>query len=260
MFCALAATAGGSEAERMTSANRRPRHPLASVDSVVALLANYALAFVGAVVAMAGFVALVTAKSVKAFVKDHPYPLYIALVIAVLTISATLNYVRFLRRENARLTCLASRESPTSNDVRYFAGLMVDLPIDGAVMTWLKRTRIDELRVTDIPADVLTTLDRTVQRSRLRPVGFDDPQINASFAAFTLAIAAFADAVEQWTFLHQSSHWRGDSDVSASPLIPPWGEHSSTRALCECQAGLIAAYDALIVTAHGRGIDIASVS
>ena len=124
----------------MTSANRRPRHPLASVNSVVALLANYALAFVGAVVAMAGFVALVTAKSVKAFVKDHPYPLYIALVIAVLTISATLNYVRFLRRENARLTCLASRESPTSNDVRYFAGLMVDLPIDGAVMTWLKRT------------------------------------------------------------------------------------------------------------------------
>ena len=55
-----------------------------------------------------------------------------------------------------------------------------DIPPDGKVISWLKRTNVAGLDVADFPADVLSALERVVARPRLQPVGFDDQGVAAA--------------------------------------------------------------------------------
>lgn len=240
----------------MGGISQRNRNWRSSVETMIALLARYTLSIIGGVVAIGGFVTLVTANSARVFVKKHPYPVYIALIVAVLIIMATLNYVRTLQKKNAQLTSLADRPEPlhpSAHDVRFYAEMLSDIPVGGSVMAWLKRIKMTEMSPTGFPSDVLTALDKTVERPRMRPVGFDDQETAAAFRALTGAIEDFRNTVEQWTFTHHNARWLGGTAQGAR--LEAGDRDVLTDTLVSLDAKLIQSYDTFIITAHARGID-----
>ena len=240
----------------MRSASDGDRHWQSGLETVAALLAKYTLSVIGSVLTIAGFVTLVTAKSARDFVKEHPYPIYIGLVLAVLIIMATLNYAHYLRQTNARLTSAAAQPKslqPSAHDLSFYAEMLGDVPVDGHVIAWLRRVKMTELSVTDIPADVLNALEMTAERPRMRPVGFDDQEIAGAFHTFTLAISEFCVAVEQWTLVRHNARWLGVRGELSDAT--PEDNNAASGTLMASHAKLIQAYDAFIVTAHSHGID-----
>ena len=88
-----------------------------------------------------------------------------------------------LPKENVRLKNAVNRHGrsqPSVHDVGCYAEVLNDIPPDGKVISWLKRTNVAGLDVADFPADVLSALERVVARPRLQPVGFDDQGVAAA--------------------------------------------------------------------------------
>jgi hypothetical protein len=191
------------------------------------------MSLVGAAVSIGGFVALVTANSVKSWVRGHPYPIYFALIVAILIVAGTLDYAYNLRKRLMQ---------PTDHDTKLYAAALSALPANGAVIGWLKRADMTAARVTDFPADVLAALEKAAEYARTRPVGFDNPQLAASFEALASSITGFCTAVEYWTI---AAHATGDSA----------GGTTTATALRNSHQGLVRAYDGFVRTAHADGID-----
>jgi hypothetical protein len=197
--------------------------------------AKYILSVIGAAVSISGFLALVTTQSVRTWVKNHPYPIYLALIVAVLVIATTLNYAYNLRKRITR---------PSAHDRYFYATALERLPPNGSVIGWLRRTDITEASVNDFPADVIGALEWTVKFSLAQPVGFDDTRLAASFGFLTEAITSFRRSVDSWTF---TAHSPRDTDAVMA---------KETVALARRLHDLVQAYDRFIRTAHARGIDI----
>jgi hypothetical protein len=225
---------------------------------LITLPAKYIMSVVGAVVSISGFVALVTTHSVKTWVKDHPYPIYVALIVAVLVIAGALNYAYSLRK---RIT------TPSDHDRKFYIAALERLPPDGTAIDWLKRTRMTEASVTDFPADALAALEKTIEFSRMQSVGFDDTRIAGSFESLTGAIASFCQSVERWTFAMHARQFgqmappsgtspSGTSHPQVSPSATEVNVEEETVILTRHHRDLIYAYDTFIRTAHARGIDI----
>jgi hypothetical protein len=246
----------------MSGVGHGNRNWRSGLETAATLFAKYTLSIIGAVLTISGFVALVTANSARLFVKQHPYPIYLALIVAVLVIMATLNYIYALRKRTAQLESVLDHPEPlrpSAHDVRFYDEVLSDIPVDGRVITWLKRTEMAELSVNDFPADVLSALEKTVERPRIRPVGFDDQEAAVAFRALTGAIEDFRAAVEHSTFAQHNARWRGGTGgtggtAERSPIAAE-DPSAMTRALVSCHEKLIQAYDAFIVTTHARGID-----
>jgi hypothetical protein len=204
-----------------------------SLESVMALPAKYVMSLVGAAVSVGGFVALVTTDSVKAWVRSHPYPIYLALIVAILIVAGTLDYAYNLRKRLVQ---------PTDHDTKLYAATLSTLPVDGAVVGWLKRADMTAAKVTDFPADVLAALERTAEYARTRPVGFDNPQLATSFETLASAITGFCTAVEHWTIAALANTGSTDGTTTAT-------------ALRNSHQGLVRAYDGFVRTAHASGID-----
>lgn len=200
--------------------------------AVIAFPAKYIMSAIGAVVSISGFIALVTAQSVRTWVKSHPFPIYLALIVAVLVIAGTLDYAYNLRKQMNR---------PSPHDKKLYLAALERLPANGAVVRWLKRAKITEASIGSFPADVLGALDRTVEFSRTQPVGFDDARIAGSFKSLTEAITIFCLSVDQWTL---AAHTAGASVAD------------ETAGLTRRRHDLVLAYDRFIGTAHDCGIDI----
>jgi hypothetical protein len=194
--------------------------------------AKYVMSAVGAAVSISGFIALVTAQSVRAWVRSHPFPIYLALIVAVLLIGGTLDYAYNLRKQ---------LNLPSAHDKRLYTMALERLPANGAVIAWLKRAQITEASIGDFPADVLGALDKTVEFSRGQAVGFDDTRIAGSFKSLTEAITIFCQSVDRWTLAAHT--------VDASV-------EDETASLTRRHHDLVRAYDRFIRTAHARGIDI----
>jgi hypothetical protein len=204
-----------------------------TLESAIALPVKYVMSLVGAAVSIGGFVALVAADSVKDWVRSHPYPIYFALIVAVLIVAGTLDYAYNLRKRLAQ---------PTDHDMKLYAAALSELPVDGAVIGWLKRADMTTAGVTDFPADVLAALEKAVENARTRPVGFDDSRLATSFKTLTSALTCFCDAVDDWTI---AAHANGGSA----------GKTTTATALRDSHEGLVGAYDMFVRTAHASGID-----
>lgn len=204
----------------------------ATLESAIALPMKYVMSLVGAAVSIGGFVAVVAAGSVKNWVKSHPYPIYFALIVAVLIVAATLDYAYNLRKRLAQ---------PTDHDMKLYAASLSALPADGAVIGWLKRADMTTAGVADFPADVLAALEKAVEDTRTRPVGFDDPRLATSFKTLTSAITCFCGAVDHWTIAAHANDGSTGGTTAA--------------ALRDSHQGLVLAYDVFIRTAHAGGID-----
>jgi hypothetical protein len=225
---------------------------LSGLETAVALPAKYVMSAVGVVVSISGFVALVTTKSVKTWVKSHPYPIYLALIVAVLVIAGTLDYAYHLRK---RITL------PSSHDKKLYRAVLERIPPNETVIGWLKRAEMTRASIADFPSDVLDALDETIKIARTLPVGFDDLRIEASFESLTTAIITFRQSVDGWTFVAHNRQFKGRAPVSGTlqPLVSPRAAAASTdeetAALTRGQHDLVGAYDRFIRTAHARGID-----
>jgi hypothetical protein len=209
------------------------------------LIGKYMISIMGVAATIAEFAAVVAAPSARSFVRDHPFLIYGGLVVAVLIIMGMLNYAYFLR---GRCAALAGRPA-SAHDLRLFSETMRDLAVDGSVLAWLRRADPASLSADDIPADVLDALERTAERPRMRPVGFDDPGTAAAFLALAGAIRSFCGAVERWTLARHNARWPGATAAAAAD--------AATGSLAARHAGLLRAYDAFVIAAHARGIDAA---
>lgn len=192
---------------------------------------------IGVAVSISGFVALVTSQSVKAWVKSHPYPIYLALIVAVLIIAGTLDYAYNLRKRITR---------PSDHDKKFYVAALERLPPNGAVIGWLKHTEMTAVSVDGFPADVLGALEKTIGFSRMRPVGFDDARIAGSFKSLTDSMVSFRQSVDRWTLAVQARQFGG----TGSSLT------AETAALTRRHHDLVRAYDRFIRTCHARGINI----
>ena len=212
------------------------------------------MSLIGAAVSISGFVALVTTPAVKTWVKNHPYPIYFALIVAVLVITGTLDYAYNLRK---RITV------PSDHDRNFYAAALERLPPNGTVIGWLKRSEMTEASIADFPADVLGALERTTEFFRTQSVGFDDTRIAGSFESLTGAITSFCQSVDRWTFAAHARQFRRvpapPSDPSQPPVSPRTADatmEEETVVLTRRHQDLVRAYDKFIRTAHARGIDI----
>jgi hypothetical protein len=219
--------------------NKKP----GGLETIIALPAKYIMSVIGVALSISGFVALVTTQSVRAWVKNHPYPIYLALIVALLVVAGTLDYA-YNMRKRIRL--------PSDHDRKLCATTLERLPVNGPVIAWLKHTKVTEASVSDFPADVLGALEKTIEFSRTLPVGFDDAQLARSFESLIKASTSFCHSVDSWTFAAHSQRLK-------KIMAPPPGDASmeeGTTALTHRQHELVKAYDHFIRTAHARGIDI----
>ena len=240
--------------------NKKP----GGLETVITLPAKYVMSAIGVVLSISGFVALVTTQSVKTWVKGHPYPIYLALIVAVLVVAGTLDYAYSMRKRI---------KLPSDHDKKLYGAALERLPVNGAVISWLKNTEMTVSNNADFPADVLDALENTSEFSRTQPVGFDDTQLARSFDSLLEAIRGFCRTVDNWTLAAHARQLKGMmapppgtfglgealsgiSNPSASPHVVDADMEEETTALTHHHHELVKAYDHFIRTAHARGIDI----
>jgi hypothetical protein len=219
---------------------------------------------IGAALSISGFVALLTTQSVKNWVKSHPYPIYLALIVAVLVVAGTLDYAYNMRKRI---------KLPSDHDKKLCGAVLERLPVSGAVVGWLKQTEMTDAGVTDFPADVVGALERTIEFSRTQLVGVDDAQLARAFGSLIGAITGFCRSVDSWTVAVHTWRLRGImaqppgksepgqplSKISHSPVSPHiFGADMKEENMTFIRRHheLVSAYDHFIRTAHARGIDI----
>ncbi len=237
-----------------TSGRARKRHQDGQLARLIAQLGDNTLAIVGVVTSIAEFVGLVTSGQLRKFVKIYPYPICIALIVVLLAFLVSLNYAQTVRRQRSQLQAAAQQPReprPSAHDVRLFAEALADLPLDGPVITWLRRVDAVTLDPADFPADVLTALERTVGRLERRPVGFDNDLVARALADFIAAVEGYRVNLESWTLV-----WQNPALAGATGGLLPVGPDPVTGDLAHSQQRLLRAYDSFILTAHKRGMDV----
>ena len=184
-----------SNASGDTSGRIPKRRQDGQLSRLAAQLGNNVLAIVGVVTSIAGFVGLVASKQLRNFVEAYSYPTCISLIVVLLAFLVSLNYAQTVRRQRNQLQAAADRlrePRPSAHDIRLFAEVLAELPLDGPVITWLRRTNTVALGPANVPADVLTALERTVRRLERRPVGFDDDMVARALADFIATVETTA--------------------------------------------------------------------
>jgi len=237
-----------------TTSRLRKRHHDGQLTRLIAPLGNYALAIAGGVTSIAEFVGLVTSSQLRKFVNEYPYPICITLIFTLFALLMSLNYAQTVRRQRNQLQAAEQppgEPHPSAHDMRLFAETLADLPLDGAVITWLRRVDVMTLDPADFPADVLSALDRTVGRLGRRPVGFDDDLVAQALADFLVAVEGYRASVDSWTLVRLNLTLAG-----AAGAHPPAGQDPATDEVADFQERLLRAFDSFILVAHKRGLDV----
>lgn len=214
---------------------------------------NYVLSIFTGIVSVTGFIAFAADSSVKRFVDHHASSIYIALLLTVLVLLPTLNYTLALRAKNFQLRTALHHVKAThaiGHDARLFAELLSAVPATGPVLAWLRRTQLTTLRPADVPADVLSSLEKTTSFPGMWPVGFDNDDMTTAMDTLLSTIREFLAAVENWTICLHDAH-----PQAVAPSQSPTAPDAVLSALISSRDALLNAYDAFITTAHAQGID-----
>lgn len=217
--------------------------PLAATRRFFSGLSKYLMSILGFIVALAPVVALIVAKSMRQFVKQHPYYIYAALVITVVVIVILCYWIYFLLGKNRILWQSEQRlraSLPTDGD-REMAKVITDaLPPEGDLMRWLKL----DFDAASLPASSVHNLRRVSESLRLRPVDFTDSVAHDSYQVYRSALDQFAKTVQEWT--------KADARGAELNVPPTWKfdqqsqYRAATSAIQEARTHLIESYDALI--------------
>jgi hypothetical protein len=154
------------------------------------------LALIGAVVAVVTFISMITSNTFRVWLKRHPYPIFVAFIVAILIIMFLLNYIRYLaRRPSPAPLSMQQDPSPTEHDKQLFKRFAAALPAEGGSMRWLKQQFSPE----SIPREPMHALAEAVRKLDLNPIGFDDGSANAAYLELRKTIETFRKKVDRWT-------------------------------------------------------------
>ena len=216
-------------------------------------IGNRLYAIVGLVGAVITIVPWALSNTVRTWVGDHSNWLYGALVIASFSAAITLGYARDLNRENTELK--AARKGPSANDVSMLREIMVQIPRDGTIMTWLKT----EFFVKQIPYAKTEALLQVWRRLNMNPLKFDDNQVDTAYEKFKSAIEDFDTLITQ----HCNFEDNGKYDTLRVPLPRREAEaRRYYRALNEINeevGKLTSVYDDFLEICSANGMDIYNI-
>jgi NhaP-type Na+/H+ or K+/H+ antiporter len=196
---------------------------------------RHLLSFIGAIVTIAGLLSLLTSQSVKTWIKDHSYLVFIVLILSVTTASVVIDYVLSKKRRIA-----------TAHDRKIAEGLLNELPPDGSLIVWLKEFFISK----SIPVKYLDLLEHIASQMHLNVVGLDNPEANQAYrrlesSAYELhSLACFnLFTNEDYTLMQNSPDW-------------PWEQwQEASKQISEARSALVEAYDEFLQVCHKGGLD-----
>jgi hypothetical protein len=227
------------------------RSNLIVLQSIIRTSAENILAIIGAIVAVAGFVALITSKTLRHWIKAHPYIVFVALIISLVIVMITLNYARDLRLRYASLAQRAKQQDPsaTGHDKEMLKQFLATIPPTGRSIMWLKQ----EFDPASLPADHLRTLEKAVRSYSLNPVGFDDQSASVAYQELMATIDAFSEKIRRWTtvdardaLLEIPEEWRFERRSRYQTAITE---------ISQARDATVEAYDRFLHICHRVGID-----
>jgi hypothetical protein len=139
-------------------------------------------------------------------------------------------------------------EGATKHDKELFQNFMSQLPSDGRVMEWLKLNFVSKYA----PTDLFDTIEATIRNMSLKPVGFDDADVNSAYEKLRLAMEAFVSKVLE----HMWSDHNHDYKMLVVP--PEWDEKRSRKAfsdIVEARNRFLVKYDAFLTACHASHVD-----
>jgi hypothetical protein len=202
---------------------------------MTAMLAKHLSALIGAAVTVAGILSLLTSSSVKNWVRNDSYLIFIILIIVVTVAFVIIDFILNRKRQQA-----------TGHDRKIVANLLSALPPDGAVIVWLKESFISKsvpIKYVDVLGDMLTQM-------RLNVVGLDNPQADEAYRKLKEALANFITVV---TFNLFSSQ-----DYTALQKSPEWPWAQWKKASDEINGActmLVRVYDEFLLVCHKNQLD-----
>ena len=221
-----------------------PDVPLAATSRFFPGLGKFLIWILGFVVLIAPVIALIAAKGMRQFAKQHPYYIYTSLVIAITIIVSLCYAIYYLLRKNKALR--QSEQSmraslPTEGDRTMSRKIISAIPPEGDLMRWL---RLD-FDAASLPADSVSNLRQVGETLKLNPVDFTDKAAHDRYEAYISALDQFAATVTKWT----------RNDARGEPKLPDqWDRRNeyeaATRAIQESRTCLVESYDALISVCH----------
>src|SRR5579863_4661588 len=117
------------------------RRSLSVGSSIAEALARNALANAGGIVALATIISMITSAAFRGWVRRNPYPIFIALILAVAIIMVLLNQLRDITRNYNDFTRQAMLKNPstTEHDRQLYAQFIKLLRSDSQPMQWQDR-------------------------------------------------------------------------------------------------------------------------
>jgi hypothetical protein len=216
-------------------------------------LASRINALIGAVVTIAAFIALITSETLKTWVKHYSYWVAVALVIVLLALWLLTEYAISLRRRlisNAIPAADKPLDSqtatrPSAHDSRLYSEILTDLPPDGMVMSWLKNDFVAKY----MSVGNVDSLDQVIRQLRLKPIGFDDPQLHEITNELIQALSEFSETVTQYYQLTPTQDLLSLSGLSEKSYQEALWAINNTR------ESIIISYNLFFRVAHEQGLD-----
>lgn len=214
-------------------------------------LANHLVALISTVAAIAAVSSLLATETLRIWVREHSSWVYGGLIIAALTTFLAVDWAMSLHRRYRNLKSFT--KVACDHDKLLLHEILVLIPVDGDVITWLKNTFL----VKRIPARRVDAITELRERLSLHPVGFDNREIDKVYRALIEAIESFESTVGRWVTYEDSNFT--NLHVPLLMKESEEGEQKYYVAIGEIQeaaAALVGAYDTFLQACQRNGINI----
>jgi hypothetical protein len=133
------------------------------------------------------------------WVKVHSYPIALILIAALFALWLLIGNAITNKRRSAQPASPPAgqdelgdeAETSTAHDRRLFGEIISEVPPDGTLITWLK----NEFVIKYTPVSYLNCLEEAIRDLSLKPIGFDEDQIDEIRQAFVQALTELSDAI-----------------------------------------------------------------
>jgi len=210
-------------------------------------LAKYAIAIITAIVTIVTFVGYLTSKSLNTWTKTHSVVIFYGVIFFFMVTGVSLNYLFKERRKYRRLEKKTARVKSSEHDKKLFQGFITILPPAGPVMKWLRESvRPNAFLIKDYKA-----LEDVLGDMGLRPLGFDNPEVEASYGQLHEAVQEFKNVTLECM----------PKDPNSRPWLripPEWDDERIGRAtdeIDEIRLELIGKYENFLDLAHKSRAD-----
>ena len=202
-------------------------------------LTDHVLSLIAAVVAIAGFISLLTSQSVERWVKGHSLWVFAGFIISIALTFIVVDYVTSRKGAEA-----------TEHDRIRVAHVLMDLPPDGPTIAWLKQGTV----WNTLPYHVIEVLDKVLQDMELDVLGLDNRQANEAYVSLQRALEDFRSFVSLNLFMRDNNN----RDYTRMSLSSEWSEEHRNEAadkIDALQAVAVRAYDNFLTVCHKKRLN-----